>query len=140
MTFVTKKSSKYLIFILRPFIFITKKQIMADIASIHGLGALIIFLGLLLFNSILLLISITFLLIEKKKEKRVIRQFSSKGLFISTLVVELILIFLIIFVEYSNNNVFLDYFDLVSPMIAFTILLALVIVNIRYSRQNKNPV
>ncbi len=109
---------------------------MSDI-GFQGLGALLIFLGLLVINSIFLILSILFLVIEKRKKKRVIKLLNSKGLFVSTMIVEVILLFLILFTEKTNDSDILGYLDLVSPIIAFIVLVGLIIINVRYSRQNK---
>ena len=73
---------------------------MSDIGPIHGLGAMIIFMGVLLLNSIFLILSILLLLIEKKKGRRVIPFLKAKGLFISTLTIEILLIALILYIEF----------------------------------------
>ena len=111
---------------------------MSDIGPIAGLGALIIFIGLLLVNSIFLILSTIFLLIEKSRNKRIIKVLNSKGLFISTLIVEVLLFGLIVFTDKSNNSDILNYLDLTSPIIAFIVLVGLIIVNFRYSRQHPN--
>ena len=110
---------------------------MSDIGPIHGLGALIICLGLLFINTLFLIISVIFLLIERKNGKRLIRQFSAKGLLISTIIFEIILLTLMLFIEYSHDQNILKFIDLVSPVFGITAILAMIIVNVRYSRQNK---
>ena len=119
-------------------VYLDKKRRMSDIGPIHGLGALIIFLGLLFINTLFLLISILFLFIENKREKRIIPAFSAKGLLLSTLILEIILVALILFIEFSNNLSLLEYIDLISPIFAFTAILAMIIINIRYSKQHRN--
>ena len=111
---------------------------MPDIAPIHGLGAMIIFMGLLLLNSAFLTASIIFLLIEKRKKKRIIPSLNAKGLFISTLIVEIVLIALILFIQFSNNYPVLDFLDLISPVFVFTTIIAMIIINVKYSRAHKN--
>lgn len=111
---------------------------MSDI-GFHGLGALIIFFGLLILNSFFLILSIFFLLFENWKKKRIIRQFNAKGLFISTLIVSLTMLFLLVIIDNSSNIDFLDFMDLIAPFLTIAILIGLLIANFKYSRRFKNP-
>ena len=118
-------------------LYLDKNQLMSDIGPIHGLGALIICLGLLFINTLFLTISVIFLLIERKNGRRLIKQFSAKGLLVSTIILEIILLALMLFIEYSHDQNILKFIDLVSPGFAVTAILAMIIINIKYSRQSK---